>query len=81
MAYKLKKFGDYTTRRSFSKSKITMDLQDLLDIQKKSYEKFLTEGIRNVFDELFPVESFSGNVTVDFGDYTIGEPRYTVKEA
>ena len=81
MAYKLKKFGDYTTRRSFSKSKITMELQDLLDIQKKSYEKFLTEGIRNVFDELFPVESFSGNVTVDFGDYTIGEPRYTVKEA
>ena len=69
MAYKLKKFGDYTTRRSFSKSKITMELQDLLDIQKKSYEKFLTEGIRNVFDELFP------------GDYTIGEPRYTVKEA
>jgi len=81
VAYKLKKCGDYTTRRSFSKSKNTMELQDLLEIQKKSYEKFLTEGIREVFDELFPVESFTGNVTVDFGEYSFDEPRYSVKES
>ena len=81
MAYKLKKCGDYRTRRSFSKSKNTMELQDLLEIQKKSYQKFLEEGIKEVFEELFPVESFTGNLTVDFGDYSFDEPRYSVKEA
>ena len=81
VAYKLKKFGDYTQRRSFSKSKNTMELTDLLEIQKTSYQKFLTEGIREVFDELFPVESFTGNVTVDFGDYSFDEPRYSIKES
>ena len=81
MAYKLKKCGDYRTRRSFSKSKNTMELSDLLEVQKKSYQKFLEEGIREVFDELFPVESFTGNVTIDFGDYSFDEPRYSIKEA
>ncbi len=81
MAYKLKKCGDYRTRRSFSKSKNTMELSDLLEVQKKSYQKFLEEGIREVFDELFPVESFTGNVTIDFGEYSFDEPRYSVKEA
>ena len=58
-----------------------MELSDLLEVQKKSYQKFLEEGIREVFDELFPVESFTGNVTIDFGDYSFDEPRYSIKEA
>ena len=53
----------------------------MLEIQKKSYQQFLETGIKEVFEELFPVESFTGNVTVDFGDYSFGEPRYSVKEA
>ena len=81
MAYKLNKFGDYRKRRNFSRSKSTMELTDLLEIQKKSYQKFLEEGIKEVFEELFPVESFTGNLTVDFGDYSFDEPRYSVKEA
>ena len=58
-----------------------MELSDLLEVQKKSYQQFLEIGIREVFDELFPVESFTGNVTVDFGDYSFDEPRYSVKES
>ena len=81
VAYKLKKCGDYRTRRSFSKSKNTMELSDLLEIQKKSYQRFLEEGIKEVFEELFPVESFTGNLTVDFGDYSFDETRYSLKEA
>ena len=81
VAYKLKKCGDYRERRSFSKSKNTMELTDLLEIQKKSYQKFLETGIKEVFEELFPVESFTGNVTIDFGDYVFEEPRYSVKES
>ena len=81
MAYTLKKFGDYASRRSFSKSKNTMELSDLLEIQKKSYNWFLEEGIKETFEELFPVESFTGNVTIDFGDYSFDTPRYSVKES
>ena len=81
MAYKLKKFGDYVKRRTFSKSKNTMELTDLLEIQKKSYNWFLEEGIKEIFEDLFPVESFTGNVTLDFGDYSFDTPRYSVKEA
>ena len=58
-----------------------MELADLLEIQKKSYNDFLLTGIKEVFEELFPVESFTGNVTIDFGDYSFDEPRYSIKEA
>ncbi len=81
MAFKLQKFGDYVKRRSFSKSKNTMELADLLEIQKKSYQWFLEIGIKEVFEELFPVESFTGNVTIDFGDYSFDTPRYSIKES
>ena len=81
LAYKVQKFGDYTERRNFSKTKNTLELQDLLEVQKKSYQEFLENGIREVFDELFPVESFTGNISLEFGDYSFDEPRYSVKEA
>ncbi|MBO4601404.1 MAG: DNA-directed RNA polymerase subunit beta, partial [Bacilli bacterium] len=81
MAYKFQKFGDYTERKNFSKTKNTLELQDLLEVQKKSYQDFLEKGIKEVFDELFPVESFTGNISLEFGDYAFDEPRYSVKEA
>ena len=55
MAYKVEKFGDYRERRSFAKSKYTLELQDLLEIQKKSYQDFLETGIKETFEDLFPV--------------------------
>ena len=81
MAYKTLKFGDYRERRSFAKSKNTLELADLLEIQKKSYQDFLDKGIREVFDDLFPVESFTGNISLEFGDYSFETPRYSIKEA
>ena len=81
MAYKVEKFGDHRERRSFSVSRNTMELQDLLEIQKKSYQEFLEVGIKEVFDDLFPVESFTGNISVEFGDYSFDTPRYSIKEA
>ena len=81
MAYKVEKFGDHRERRSFSVSRNTMELQDLLEIQKKSYQEFLEVGIKEVFDDLFPVESFTGNISVEFGDYSFDAPRYSIKEA
>ena len=81
MAYKIEKFGDHRERATFSKTTNNFELTDLLDIQKKSYEWFLESGIKEVFDDLFPVESFTGNISLEFGDYSFDEPRYSIKEA
>ena len=53
----------------------------MLEIQKKSYEKFINEGIKEVFEDLFPVENFSGTLSLEFGDYHFDEPRYSIKES
>ncbi len=81
MAYKVEKFGDHRERRTFSKTKNTLALTDLLEIQKKSYQWFLESGIKEIFEDLFPVESFTGNISLEFGDYSFDEPRYSIKEA
>ncbi len=81
VAYKIKKYGDYRERRNFSRIKNTYELKDLLEIQKKSYNRFITEGIKEVFEDLFPVENFSGTLSLEFGDYHFDEPRYSIKES
>ena len=79
VAYTVKKFGDYRERRSYAKTKNAIELNNLLEIQKKSYDWFMTEGIKEVFDDIFPVESFTGNLTLEFGEYSFEEPRYSIK--
>ena len=79
VAYTVKKFGDYRERRNYGKTKNAIELNNLLEIQKKSYDWFMTEGIKEVFDDIFPVESFTGNLTLEFGEYSFEEPRYSIK--
>ena len=79
MAYTVKKFGDHRERRSYSKTENAIELNNLLEIQKKSYDWFLQEGINEVFEDIFPVESFTGNLSLDFGEFLFGEPRYSIK--
>ena len=79
VAYTVKKIGDYRERRSYGKTKNAIELNNLLEIQKKSYDWFMTEGINEVFEDIFPVESFTGNLTLEFGEYSFEEPRYSIK--
>ena len=81
MAYKTVKFGDHRERRSFSTKRSTLELSNLLEIQKSSFDLFLKEGIKEVFEDIFPVESFSGSLSLEFGDYYFDEPKYSVKES
>ncbi len=81
MAYKTVKFGDHRERRSFSTKRSTLELSNLLEIQKDSFDLFLKEGIKEVFEDIFPVESFSGSLSLEFGDYYFDTPKYTVKES
>ena len=80
MAYKIINCGDHRQRRSFSKIKNAYELTDLLEIQKKSYQWFVETGIKEVFEDLFPVENFSGTLSLEFGDYHFDEPKYSIKE-
>jgi len=79
VAYTVKKFGDYRERRNYAKTKNAIELNNLLEIQKKSYNWFIEEGIKEVFDDIFPVESFTGNLSLEFGDYSFDQPRYSIK--
>ena len=76
VAYKKQKFGDYRERINFAKSSNTLELADLLEIQKKSYQNFIENGIKETFEDLFPVESFTGNISLEFGEYSLKQYRY-----
>ncbi len=67
-------------RWSFFKLKEVLDLPDLIEIQKGSYEWFLREGLREVFHDVSPVQDFTGNLVLEFLDYSLGEPKYSEEE-
>ena len=80
MAYKIKQSGDYRERRNFSMIKNSLELDNLLQIQKESYQWFVTEGVKEVLEDFSPVESFSGSLSLEFNDYVFDTPRYSIKE-
>jgi len=79
VSYTVKKFGDHRERRDYAKTKNAIELGNLLEIQKKSYNWFMDEGIKEVFEDVFPVESFTGSLSLEFGDFYFEEPRYSIK--
>ena len=79
MAYTVKKFGDHRERRNYGKTKNAIELSNLLEIQKKSYDWFIQEGIKEVIEEIFPIEDFQGKLSLEFGDYSFEQPRYSIK--
>ena len=80
MAYKLRQSGDYRKRRNFSMIKNSLAISDLLEVQTASYRWFASEGIKEVFETFSPIESFSGSLSLEFGEYEFGTPRYSIKE-
>ena len=68
-------------RRSFSRIREVMEIPNLVEIQSDSFQWFLKEGLRELFDDISPIEDFSGNLSLEFLDYSFDEPKYTVDEA
>lgn len=58
-----------------------LELPNLIEIQTKSYEWFLEEGLRDMFRDISPIEDFTGNLSLEFVDYSLGEPKYPVGES
>ncbi len=67
-------------RWNFGQFKEVLQLPDLIEIQKNSYEWFMTEGLREVFNDISPIQDFTGNLVLEFLDYTLGKPKYEVEE-
>ena len=65
------------TRKRFGKNKEAIPLADLVDVQKKSYDWFLKEGLKELFDEVSPIKDFIGrDLEIYFGDYYLDEPKF-----
>ncbi|MDQ3821853.1 MAG: DNA-directed RNA polymerase subunit beta [Actinomycetota bacterium] len=67
-------------RTSFSRLKHVLDLPNLIDIQKASFQWFLDEGLRETIDDISPIEDYTGSLAVEFGEYRFGDPQFSIKE-
>jgi DNA-directed RNA polymerase subunit beta len=59
-------------RRNFSRLDKVLEVPNLIDIQRSSFEWFLNEGLRETIDDISPIEDFTGTLAVQFGQYTLG---------
>ena len=69
-----------TKRESFSRIDEVIDMPNLIEVQKNSYQWFLDQGLKEVFRDVATIEDFTGNLALEFIDYRLGEPKYTIKE-
>ncbi|WDC82955.1 DNA-directed RNA polymerase subunit beta [Ligilactobacillus ruminis] len=81
LAGHLVKYGKHRVRRSYSRIKEVLELPNLIEIQTDSYKWFLDEGLREMFEEIMPIEDFAGKLSLEFVNYQLLEPKYTVDEA
>ncbi len=70
-----------TKRHSFSKIKEVLEMPNLIDVQKNSYDWFMNEGLAMMFQDISPIQDFTGNLRLEFIEHSIGEPKYSVEEA
>jgi len=68
-------------RMSYSKIDEVLDIPNLIEVQKNSYKLFLEEGLREVFRDVSPITDYTGNLILEFIDYSLDdEPKYSVEE-
>ena len=81
MTGQLVQYGRHRQRRSFARISEVLELPNLIEIQTSSYQWFLDEGLREMFRDISPIEDFTGNLSLEFIDYSLGEPKYSVEES
>jgi len=67
-------------RYSYAKIKEVLDMPNLIEIQKNSYNWFLKDGLREIFHDISPIQDFTGNLVLTFENFTLGEPKYVCEE-
>ena len=71
-----------SVRMSYSRQKEVLEMPNLIEIQKDSYQWFLDEGLKEVFADISPIADFAGHLSLEFVDFTLckGEIKYTIDE-
>jgi DNA-directed RNA polymerase subunit beta len=69
-----------SARKSFSRLKHVLDLPNLIDIQKASFQWFMEEGLRETIADISPIEDYTGTLAVEFGEYEFGDPPFSIRE-
>jgi len=67
-------------RWSYARLREVLDMPNLIEIQQNSYQWFLDEGLKEIFEDISPIQDFTGNLILEFIDYSLGEPKYDVEE-
>ena len=69
-------------RMSYSRQKEVLEMPNLIEVQKNSYQWFLDEGLKEAFADISPIEDYSGKLSLDFVDFTLCEDdvKYTIPE-
>ncbi|MGM0904329.1 MAG: DNA-directed RNA polymerase subunit beta [Bacillota bacterium] len=81
MTGQLVQYGRHRQRRSYARISEVLELPNLIEIQTASYQWFLDEGLREMFQDISPIEDFTGNLSLEFIDYSLAEPKYPVDES
>ncbi len=79
-SYRIVNYGKKAQRRDYSKVSGSLELPNLVEIQTDSFDWFKLEGIREVFDEIYPITNYTGNIRLNFLSYEFSEPKYSVAE-
>ncbi|MCR4398842.1 MAG: DNA-directed RNA polymerase subunit beta, partial [Firmicutes bacterium] len=67
-------------RLSFARIEEVLEVPNLIEIQQNSYQWFLRDGLREIFRDISPIQDFTGNLILEFTDYSLGDPKYSVEE-
>jgi len=67
-------------RRNYARIKEVLEMPNLIEVQRRSYQWFLEKGLKEIFDDISPIQDFTGNLVLEFTGYSLGEPKYEVGE-
>ena len=74
--------GTKVMRMSYSRQKEVLEMPNLIEVQKDSYQWFLDEGLKEVFDDISPIADYSGSLSLEFVDFELcrDDVKYSIEE-
>jgi DNA-directed RNA polymerase subunit beta len=72
--------GPKRVRHPFAKIPHVLEIPNLIELQKASFDWFKTEGLAEAFASISPIKDFTGNLILEFGEHSLGEPKYSIEE-
>ncbi len=81
MGYRVVQYGKKASRRNYSRMRYDIDLPNLIEIQTNSFEWFLKDGIKELLQDISPIEAHNGDMKLHFEEHELTEPKYHVQDS